>query len=113
MPTSVIAPVSGLPPTRTVPVVGSIRPATISINVLLPQPLGPTTDTNSPGSISTLNGRRASDGVSVPTPNTLPTLSISTRTPRVPFMCLRSVITDTQPQPYFNGHGRSWESGGK
>src|SRR5262249_21438569 len=45
--------------------------------------------------MSIVRGRRASKGVSVPTPNTLPTLSISRRTPRVSFACLASVKADT------------------
>ena len=69
----IVAPLKGLPPTRTTPVVGSSRPATISIKVLLPQPLGPTTDTNSPGRMSMLSGRNARKGVSVTAPKVLPT----------------------------------------
>ena len=45
-------PRTGLPPTVTSPAVGSIRPPTISISVLLPQPLGPTIETNSPSPTS-------------------------------------------------------------
>src|ERR687885_2381768 len=46
-------------PTSTRPDVGSSRPATMRSSVLLPQPLGPTTVTNSPGLTSMLTPSRA------------------------------------------------------
>ena len=49
------------------------RPATISISVLLPQPDGPTTDTNSPASMSTLTSFSARNGLSVSSPNVFDT----------------------------------------
>src|SRR6476659_4597304 len=48
MPTSVIGAASLLPPTRISPSLGIDRPAAMSISVLLPQPDGPISDTNSP-----------------------------------------------------------------
>src|SRR5919204_3214389 len=43
---------AGLPFTRTLPAEGSIRSPTIRSSVDLPQPEGPISETNSPGSIS-------------------------------------------------------------
>jgi len=40
--------VTGVPPTSTVPAVGRSKPARMRSSVLLPQPLAPTTATNSP-----------------------------------------------------------------
>src|SRR5262245_42536822 len=48
------------------------------MSVLFPHPLGPTTETNSPGAMSTVTGRNASNA-----PNTLLTRSISSRTSRL------------------------------
>ncbi len=114
MPTSAIGPVSTLPPIRMTPFVALSRPATISIKVLLPQPLGPTTETNSPGWISILVGRKASKALSVSSPNTLLTLSISSRTPRVPSECMLSALTCTfMPADHFSGQDRNCDSGGR
>ena len=44
-------PESGLPKTRTVPDDGSSKPAPTFNSVDLPQPVGPTTETNSPSPI--------------------------------------------------------------
>ena len=41
-------PASGWPKTRTVPDDGASRPAAMFSSVDLPQPVGPTTETNSP-----------------------------------------------------------------
>ena len=68
MPTSVSAPDSFLPPMLIVPCEASSSPATINISVLLPQPLGPTTETNSPGSMSIVVGSSAWNGVAVSSP---------------------------------------------
>src|SRR5262245_22885146 len=48
MPFSRLGPVTGLPRSRTSPAVGVSRPPTIRITVVLPQPDGPTSTTNSP-----------------------------------------------------------------
>ena len=45
------APFTRAPPTSIVPVVGGISPE-MSISSVLPQPLGPTIETNSPGAIA-------------------------------------------------------------
>ncbi|XQU70275.1 hypothetical protein OJJOAM_003006 [Cupriavidus sp. H18C1] len=45
-------PVSGSPNTRTSPDDGASRPAPTLSKVDLPQPVGPTTETNSPGAIA-------------------------------------------------------------
>ena len=50
IPTAGSVPSTGLPAIVISPAVGSISPPTISISVLLPQPLGPTIETNSPSS---------------------------------------------------------------
>ena len=47
------------PSSRTSPALGGRRPATIFISVVLPQPLGPTMDTNSPSATSSDVGRNA------------------------------------------------------
>ena len=47
MPTSGSGPRTGVPFTLTSPPDGAMRPATIFSRVLLPHPLGPTTETNS------------------------------------------------------------------
>ena len=52
MPALLTAPLTGVPPTVIVPVVAGIRPDTNIIIVLLPQPLGPTIETNSPAEMS-------------------------------------------------------------
>jgi hypothetical protein len=46
------APLTRAPSTSIVPVVGGISPDTSISNVLLPQPLGPTIETNSPAAIA-------------------------------------------------------------
>src|SRR5215470_14799105 len=53
MPRSLPGPVTGLPSTRTSPVVGSSKPATMRSKVDLPQPDAPIRQTNAPGSIAT------------------------------------------------------------
>ena len=50
MPSCVCGPVTVAPPTVTAPLVGFSRPAMIRSSVLLPQPLGPSNETNSPAS---------------------------------------------------------------
>ena len=52
MPALLTAPFTGAPPTVIVPVVAGIRPDTSISIVLLPQPLGPTIETNSPAAMS-------------------------------------------------------------
>ena len=47
------------PNTRTVPRLGSSRPAATFSSVLLPQPVGPTTLTNSPGAIDSVTSLTA------------------------------------------------------
>jgi len=42
---------TGTPPTVIAPLVGAISPEMSISNVLFPQPLGPTTDTNSPAAM--------------------------------------------------------------
>jgi hypothetical protein len=54
MPTSVIGLTTRCPPITMSPRLRASNPATISISVLLPHPDGPTTETNSPASTSTL-----------------------------------------------------------
>ena len=51
-------PFTGAPSTRTVPLVADVNPAIIFNMVVLPQPLGPSTETNSPGSIRKLTPAR-------------------------------------------------------
>src|SRR5690349_1695510 len=48
MPRSCTGPVTGLPATSMTPVLTGMRPAIMLSSVLLPQPLGPTIETNSP-----------------------------------------------------------------
>src|SRR5215470_3281526 len=50
---------TGSPATRTSPSVGDISPARMRRSVLLPQPLGPTSDTNSPCSMPSETERSA------------------------------------------------------
>src|SRR6516225_3494644 len=47
-------PVTGLPPTVTVPADTRMMPTRLLSSVLLPEPLGPTSDTTSPGSAVTV-----------------------------------------------------------
>ncbi len=54
MPTSRLGPSTGRPRSSTSPLVRRSRPARILSSVLLPQPLGPTTVTNSPSSMAKL-----------------------------------------------------------
>src|SRR5690242_18668934 len=81
MPTSVTGLVTDCPPIRMSPRLQSSRPATISINVLLPQPDGPTTDTNSPAAMSTVTSFSARNGLSVSSPKTFATRRIAIGTP--------------------------------
>ena len=60
MPISERGPVILRPPISIVPPVGVSSPATIISNVLLPQPLGPRIETNSPDRISTVTRSTAS-----------------------------------------------------
>ena len=53
MPTWVKGPETRVPPIVTEPAEASISPATHIIKVLLPQPDGPTIETNSPSAIAT------------------------------------------------------------
>src|SRR5438105_3480199 len=59
-PTSRRGPLTRRPPTRISPVLGSSSPPISLSSVDLPQPLGPTKETNSPGWMSTLTARSAS-----------------------------------------------------
>ena len=52
-------PASGWPNTRTLPVLGGSSPAATLSSVLLPQPVGPTTETNSPAPTSRWTSRTA------------------------------------------------------
>src|SRR5213594_4100134 len=52
-------PVTGLPPISTSPFVGWRNPATMLSSVVLPQPLRPTTHTNSDSAISMVTSRSA------------------------------------------------------
>jgi len=54
------APLPGRPPTETAPAVGGMRPDSSIINVLLPQPDGPTIETNSPAARFSDSGASAS-----------------------------------------------------
>src|SRR5207249_1300372 len=65
-------PVSVLPSSRIVPEVAGSSPATMRRNVVLPQPLGPTTERNSPRSTATSMLRSASSS-----PNHFPKPEIS------------------------------------
>src|SRR5581483_8095658 len=60
MPTPAFGPVTSEPPMRTAPAVARSRPATIRKSVLLPQPLGPSSEMNFPSGISRLTCCRAS-----------------------------------------------------
>src|SRR5215469_16822229 len=60
MPRSELGFVITLPPISIVPPLEGSRPATSIIKVLLPQPLGPMIETNSPASIDRLTEVRAS-----------------------------------------------------
>src|SRR6185437_3063550 len=65
-------PVIGLPSSSTLPRVGRTKPATMFIIVVLPQPDGPITATNSPSAIgydtsSTTRSRPCFDGYSIET----------------------------------------------
>jgi hypothetical protein len=50
---------TGAPPTTIDPVVGAISPEMSISKVLFPQPLGPTTDTNSPAAMESSISARA------------------------------------------------------
>ena len=54
-----VIPVTGWPPTRTLPALGRSSPATRVSVVDLPQPVGPTTAQNCPGLTGRLTSRRA------------------------------------------------------
>ena len=69
---------------------GLSSPATISISVLLPHPDGPTTETNSPASMSTLTSFSARNGLSVSSPKIFDTRLIRIGTPH--FAPLRVVM---------------------
>ena len=58
----------GAPPTVTVPRVGAIRSATTFSSVLLPQPEGPTSETNAPSGMSSVIPDNALTGSAPPTP---------------------------------------------
>ena len=47
-------PASGSPKMRTLPADGASRPAATLSSVDLPQPVGPTTETNSPGATASV-----------------------------------------------------------
>src|SRR5262247_3007389 len=81
MPTSVIGFVTEVAPTRTSPELRLSRPATMSMSVLLPQPEGPTTETNAPAPISALIGFNARNGLSVSTPKVFETPRMLMGTP--------------------------------
>jgi acyl dehydratase len=75
---------SGSKPTQAIAISPLLRgnsPATISISVLLPQPDGPTTDTNSPAAMSTLTSWSARNGLAVPSPKVFVTRSMRIGTP--------------------------------
>src|SRR5262252_7537471 len=59
MPSSCTGPVTGLPATSIAPSVVGSRPAIMLSSVLLPQPLGPTIETNSPRPIARLTSSTA------------------------------------------------------
>src|SRR5262245_1782904 len=92
MPTSVIGVVTERPAMTMLPRLRLRSPATISISVLLPHPEGPTTDTNSPGSTSTLTSFNARNGLSVSSPKIFETRSILMGTPHFEFVATSSVI---------------------
>ena len=52
-------PSSGWPNTCTVPLLGASSPAPTFSSVLLPQPVGPTTETNSPSPTVSVTSRTA------------------------------------------------------
>jgi len=54
-----LSPASGSPNTRTRPALGSSSPAAMFSSVLLPQPVGPTTETNSPAATASETSRTA------------------------------------------------------
>jgi hypothetical protein len=62
MPTSAIGCLTSRPATATVPRVAGRRPATIRSKVDLPQPLGPTSETNSPAPTASEMPASASTG---------------------------------------------------
>ena len=66
MPTSVIGASSLRPPMWIAPSVAGVRPAAISISVLLPQPEGPISDTNSPPAIANDTSSIAVNGRALP-----------------------------------------------
>jgi hypothetical protein len=65
MPTSFCGPLMGLPASVSVPPLMGSRPATIFSSVLLPQPEGPTTETNSPSRMAKSSGLSDSTGPSL------------------------------------------------
>ena len=73
--------VTGRPLTVICPVELFKRPATISINVLLPHPEAPTTEMNSPSVIVTSMGLSARKGVSPSSPKIFETALIVIGTP--------------------------------
>ncbi len=62
MPTSGMGSDTVRPATVTVPIVAGLRPATMRSSVDLPQPLGPTSETNSPAPTDKEMSARASTG---------------------------------------------------
>src|SRR2546423_12729830 len=81
MPTSVIGRVTLRPAIVISPWLRWSRPATMSISVLLPQPEGPTTETNSPASMSTVTSFSARNGASLSSPKTFVTRRSAIGTP--------------------------------
>ena len=70
-----------VPPTTMSPRLRFSSPATISISVLLPQPDGPTTEMNSPASMSTLTSFSARNGLSSSSPKVFDTRLMLIGTP--------------------------------
>jgi hypothetical protein len=66
MPFSRLGPSTRRPAMRTSPVVGTSRPPTIRITVVLPQPDGPTKTTNSPSPMASESG--STTGIAAPRP---------------------------------------------
>src|SRR3954453_10358323 len=69
------------PPVVTIPRVGAIRSATTLSKVLLPQPDGPTSETNAPSGISSVIPDSALTGSGPPTPYVTSTLAMAIPAP--------------------------------
>src|SRR6185295_123918 len=98
MPRSAPGSATGSPSTTIRPTVDDTNPATALRTVVLPQPDGPRSATNSPGVVSKVNRRTASTRRS-PAPNVMPRSVISIRPVGAPFTATASPSLFLARQP--------------